>query len=492
MTQSLDDLLHSDAPLVVVEAAAGCGKTWTAAKFAKEMSARLSHQRVLLLSHTHGACGEFHRRCTGAGLRIDVETCDSFALKVVGPYAAALGLPYPFDHLVGRAGLPFETIRAKAADLVQRSPTVARLISARYPVIILDEHQDASLTQHQLVMTLMTVGGSRLRVFGDPMQALHSGTGEHYVDWDALWASCKDRRELTEPKRGPEAPDLGKWITAARTTLKAGGSVSLRDAPSELRVRAETGLAGRKRFKNPQLAGEILHGFLDGGQGRAVVIAHLSDMVRALAQGANWRAGVNEGAVLEHLDLLLAEAEEGAPTAAKLAVEFLAFATDIGSGFPKALRDGLGNRAGAQLSRAQAGAKQVPWLYALEAIYADPSHRGLATAMDRLATSTPDGYRVRLGDHAAALRAIGRADDPRGHLHALSRLRRRRSLPPLSTSTVHKAKGLEFRRVLVCPADAQQYPPGAYGARLFYVAMSRATHQLTIVTDGAAPTVHLN
>ena len=58
---------------------------------------------------------------------------------------------------------------------MRRSPTVARLIGARYPVIILDEHQDASLAQRELVMILMQAGGSRLRIFGDPMQALHSG-----------------------------------------------------------------------------------------------------------------------------------------------------------------------------------------------------------------------------------------------------------------------------------------------------------------------------
>ena len=340
-------------------------------------------------------------------------------------------------------------------------------------------------------MTLMKVGGSRLRVFGDPMQALHSGDGEHHVDWDALWTGCDDRRELTEPKRWSEIPELGRWITAARTILKGGGAVGLHDAPAEVRVRATTGLAGRKKFKDPRLAGEILHAFLDDRLGRSVVIAHLSDMVRALAQGANWRAGINEGAVLEHLDRLLAKTEDEGRTAAKLAAGFLSFATDIGSGFPKALRDGLGNRAGPHLNCTQAGTNQMPWLDALEAIYAEPSHRGLAAAMDRLSENLPAGYRVRLGDHAAALRAVGRTDDPRGHLHALSRLRRRRALPSLSTSTVHKAKGLEFRRVLVCPADAHQYPPGAYGARLFYVAMSRATHQLTIVTDSDAPLVHL-
>ena len=311
------------------------------------------------------------------------------------------------------------------------------------------------------------------------------------VDWDALWRGCADRRELTEPKRWAEAPELGRWITAARATLKAGAAVSLDDAPREVHVRSTTALAGRKKLKDPKLAAEILHAFLYDGAGRAVVIAHLSDMVRALAQGANWRAGVNEGAVLEHLDGLLAEAEDEAATAAMLSVAFLQFAAVIGSGFPKALRDGVGKRAQAQLNRSQAGAKQLGWLQSLDAIYANPDHRGLAAAMDWIAENPPAGYRIRFGDHAAALRAVGRTDDPRGHLHALSRLRRRRALPPLSTSTVHKAKGLEFRRVLVCPADEQQYPSGSYGARLFYVAISRATHQLTIVTDTGSPLAHL-
>ena len=54
------------------------------------------------------------------------------------------------------------------------------------------------------------------------------------------------------------------------------------------------------------------------------------------------------------------------------------------------------------------------------------------------------------------------------------------------------AGGLEFRRVLICPADQQQYPATPYGARLLYVALSRATHALTIVTDTASPISHLD
>jgi superfamily I DNA/RNA helicase len=112
--------------------------------------------------------------------------------------------------------------------------------------------------------------------------------------------------------------------------------------------------------------------------------------------------------------------------------------------------------------------------------------------MEHLSRPASEGYRVRLPDHAATLRALSRSDDPRSHLQSLSRLRRKRAHPKFSTSTVHKAKGLEFRRVLVCPADRQQYPPSGYGARLLYVAMSRATHRLTIVTDTASPLSHLD
>jgi DNA helicase-2/ATP-dependent DNA helicase PcrA len=281
-------------------------------------------------------------------------------------------------------------------------------------------------------------------------------------------------------------------VTAARAILKAGGALSMKDAPSEVHLRTTSGLAGRNKFRDHKLGGEILHAFLDAGNGRAVVVAHLSEMVRALAQGANWRASVNEGAVLEHLDRLLVEAEKENASAAALASGFLEFAGDIGSGFPKALRDGLARRAGAELDRRRTGTTQQPWLEALGAIYVNPGHRGLATAMDRIATAPPEGYRIRLRDHAATLRALGRTDDPRGHLHALSRLRRRRHLPGLSTSTVHKAKGLEFRRVLICPADQHQYPATPYGARLFYVALSRATHGLAIVTDTASPISHLD
>ena len=488
---SVGNLLHSDAPMVLIEAAAGCGKTWAAANYAKEIAPRLNGKRVLLLSHTHAACGEFHRRCDVPG--IEVDTCDSFALKVAAPYAQALGLPYPLVSSLGRAdGVSFSTVSEKAADLVERSPTIACLISAQYPVIILDEHQDASSTQHRLVEALRRAGGSRVRIFGDPMQALHFSPAD-FVDWDALKRNCDSFAELTEPHRWKDAPELGNWITAARKTLSSGGAVSFSDAPREVQFRRIDGLAGRNKLKDHQRASEMLRGFFDAspkGQ-RSVVLAYLTDMVWALAQAAGWRVTVNEGATLDHLSGLLEMAESSGADRASLASAFMDFVEQIGSGLRKPMRESILRRAGAQLNVDKAGLAQRPWLDALSPIYELPNHRGLAAAMERLAAAPPSQYKIRLKDHAVTLRALGRTTDPRGHLQALGRLRRIRRASFLSASTVHKAKGLEFHRVMICPADTHQYPNGGLGGRLLYVAMSRATQELLILGDGSNHSPHL-
>jgi hypothetical protein len=73
----------------------------------------------------------------------------------------------------------------------------------------------------------------------------------------------------------------------------------MRDAPAEMNVQRTSGLAGRNKLRDVALAGTILRDFLNDGSGRAVIIAHLGDMVRTITQSTNWRARVNEGAVLD-------------------------------------------------------------------------------------------------------------------------------------------------------------------------------------------------
>ena len=93
-------------------------------------------------------------------------TLDSFAYKNVAPYAKELGLPSPLR--VGTDGIAFPVLAKKLNELYERSDTIVRATASRYPVIVLDEHQDARQAQHAFVKTLADVGHSRLLMFGDP------------------------------------------------------------------------------------------------------------------------------------------------------------------------------------------------------------------------------------------------------------------------------------------------------------------------------------
>ncbi|HEX3527370.1 MAG TPA: ATP-dependent helicase [Thermoanaerobaculia bacterium] len=493
MTSILQDKLHSQAPVVVVEAPGGCGKTWTAAQFAKEMSARLMSGRVLLLSHTHAACGQFQKRCHGPGLRVDVETCDSFCLKIVAPYARVLGLPHPLELYLGRepAGVPFSVLSEKAVELLSRSPTIARTIAECYPTIILDEHQDSSNAQHKMIMLLREIGLAKLRIFGDPMQAIHAGAGDDQINWSAVAAAADERGTLVTPHRWRDCPELGDWIMEARTQLKAGSPVALAGTPDSVRVQTVVNLAGRNRIRDPKATSKLMKDFSRRGSGTAAVLVFLSPMTKSLAAVTGWSASVNEGAVLEHMNPLLAACENHPGEPGHLSHAFLDFLGEVGVGLTESLKVGLKRRLGASIDLNRTGHMQRAWLERFQPIYESPDHRGLARAMRQLHATPTSAYIVRLRDHAWSLRSLERADDPRAQLAVLGRLRRRRALPEYAISTIHRAKGLEFSRVLLCPVDENQYPSSSLGARLLYVALSRARMSLDLILDSAAPSGHV-
>ncbi len=378
MTREVDEKLHSVAPLVMIDAAGGCGKTTKAAKYAVEAAERLSSGKVLLLSHTHAACGEFQRKCAGLRRKIDVETCDSFCLKAIAAYARPLGLPASIETHLGRreGGVPFPQLSSKAVELFRRAPTIAPAVAAHYPVIILDEHQDASTHQHEAVRLLREIGNAQLRIFGDPMQAIHPADDDGYVNWDALWAAADEKGNLEKPHPWSDAPELGGWIMASRTALKAGNPVSLRDAPACVTAISHNGLAGRERFRDMRTAIRLVHRFLDDAPDSAAILAFIGNMAKSTAQVGSWRAPLNEGAQLDELDVLIEAVEGQTGNAAVLSGAFLDFLCAIGIGLPQAMCAGLRRRLRAAINRDQAGQNQLAWLDCLEPIYASPDHRG--------------------------------------------------------------------------------------------------------------------
>lgn len=86
-------LLDSAAPLVVVEAPAGCGKTYQGANHARRMASSSPHGRVLILTHTHAACAVFAKETRGARNRVEIRTIDSLITQIAAAYHKSLDLP---------------------------------------------------------------------------------------------------------------------------------------------------------------------------------------------------------------------------------------------------------------------------------------------------------------------------------------------------------------------------------------------------------------
>ena len=82
---------------------------------------------------------------------------------------------------------------------------------------------------------------------------------------------------------------------------------------------------------------------------------------------------------------------------------------------------------------------------------------------------------------------LGAATDPQAGLAEQSRHNAHtRRLPPLrAVSTIHKAKGLEAPNVMIMPCDGTTFREK--DRRLLYVAISRASRNLTLVVSRSNP-----
>lgn len=119
------------------------------------------------------------------------------------------------EHAAGR--LIFEDFGALWTALVTSNPTIMQAFRARYPVVIADEHQDASHVQDQLVRSLAT----RMVIFADPMQLIHEWRGADEARLDAHIAECDQVIELRTPHRWHGEPSIGQWLLDFELGCKA-------------------------------------------------------------------------------------------------------------------------------------------------------------------------------------------------------------------------------------------------------------------------------
>jgi len=492
--------LRSDAPLVVVEAPAGCGKTHQGADYAREKAGAIGSGRLLILTHTHAACSVFSDRTKTVGSRVEIRTIDSAIAHIASAYHPGLGLPADIPGWVrqrGEEGYP--ELALKVAALLKRHPTIAASLTQRYPVIICDEYQDSSGDQHSVVMALLDQG-AWLRMFADPMQNIFAERAVAGAcppcDWNELTGQAQAFERLDTPHRWSTAcPDLGLWTLKARSALMAGGKVDLR---SGLPLSVNVVLAENQAHKNLeyQLSGQDRKRVdqFEQDESSLLILTRYNQTARSFRGFFNRRIPLWEGHTRPGLEKLVAgiQAGEGKPKA--LAAAIVTFMRDIGKGFsPSAFGDRFEQEARDGCTQIRRG-KPAKIQELARFLVGEADHRGVAKMLRRLSdlkTTDRDFAEIQMDCHREFWDAV-RLGDFETTDAGLAEITHHRTYsrpkpPEKAISTIHKAKGLECSSVIVMPCDAGTFPDKPDARCLLYVALSRAKSRLLLVLSRDRP-----
>ena len=210
------DLLKAERGSVT--APAGHGKTrLIAATIAAHPSLRF-----LVLTHTNAGVMALKRRIASiprVGPKPQVETLSSLALRVTRAFPVEV--EWIEADVIDHGGA------LAASRIVLERPTVVAALSHSYDALIVDEYQDCSHAQHELVKILAT----RLptAVLGDPMQGIFDFNEElPMVNWSDVEEQFPSLGSLVTPHRWTNSsPRLGAWIAGARQRLNDGQGLGI-------------------------------------------------------------------------------------------------------------------------------------------------------------------------------------------------------------------------------------------------------------------------
>jgi len=216
-----EELANSSNALVV--APAGCGKTYTIAA-----SVKFCEGRQLILTHTHAGVRAIINHLKNQSVptkKYRVTTIHSFALK----YAAAF--PTLSGWTQNQPSKDEWNRVCSASCKSMEKKAIKNIITNSYNGIYVDEYQDCSSDQHELISLLADY--LPCRIVGDPLQAIFSKVNkEKSLEWSVVLESFDTITELDTPWRWKNNnAELGNWLSIVRKKIDDGENIDLRTGP---------------------------------------------------------------------------------------------------------------------------------------------------------------------------------------------------------------------------------------------------------------------
>lgn len=434
-----------------VVAPAGHGKTEVIAKVAA------MGRRALILTHTNAGVHAIRTRLKRLGVphpKVAVDTIAGWSMRYAHSFPGVARPPEGMPQ-----GAQWDQLYRGATHALSVQ-AVRQVVEASYDRILIDEYQDCGGLQHELAISLSSIVPTL--IFGDPMQGIFEFAGAT-LSWDGeIHKHFPLAGTLPTPHRWAEKnPALGGWIAETREKLLRGESIDLADPRIKYRETANAfdmttlfeGIDGKEGsfaaiHCNKSLCYRLAKAASGGYQAIEEIAAiRLSEFAESWDRGTAGRLQAIKDLINDCFSIRKADdGEDITPEEAiiKAALEEAA----------SALADGNGADAAAEvltLSR-----KHPRWK-----LYRSELWRDAERAMAEVVSG-------RAENMATAAAIIRQRASMAG-----------RKLPKRTVSTPLLLKGLEFDHVVV--PDATHFTKERQAqAKLFYVAISRATRSLTI------------
>ncbi|TQM09899.1 superfamily I DNA/RNA helicase [Pseudonocardia kunmingensis] len=388
------------------------------------------------------------------------------------------------EHKAGR--LVFDDFGALFWQLLDHFPALEAAYRARYPIIVADEHQDASALQDAVIRRL---NPATLVVLADPMQLIHGFRGARAERLDAHLQDCDAQFTLCTPHRWHDHQHAGEWLLAVRERLDGRAAPAARLGGAQITRRpAKYGTSGMLAPTKYAVSAA----FNAGHKRVAVLTRNNADAGRIRSyltrEGCHPRArtgGTDFEDARAHLEDL-ATLSGPHDMAHHLATAVAEIVPDFPNGLAKQIEKRL-KPDGVDLKRCSPDAE--PILNALNVLYRDGTAVYFPVFVQVLDACEKAGHHVPPSDMVRAIRDT--ATTTTGCLDtdivaASGRLRAAAQRPPrevdgLYVMTAHQSKGKEFDAVIIADATHRSYPEDLEGRNLFYVALTRGRSMWTII-----------
>ena len=202
----------------MIIAPAGYGKTYSIAECLQHTKGR-----QLILTHTHAGVASLKDKIQEHQIDCDryrVETITGFAQKYVKAFYCGKDMPEQDDSEVY---YPF--LIDKARTIFNISP-VQDVVKTTYSGLFVDEYQDCTKEQHNLINSL--AGILPTRILGDYLQGIFGFKGQELVDFNNDLKDFERFPDLSEPWRWKNVnPELGEGLKIIREGLESGKCIDL-------------------------------------------------------------------------------------------------------------------------------------------------------------------------------------------------------------------------------------------------------------------------